>query len=376
MKFKDLGLAILGGIIGSIILIGGIAGIDWLLTSRQTLDRGEGAIIREVWEKEGALWGPSSPPYRIRVVKNNSSKKIIFFIQPYPFGCVEEIVKKGEIKRFSFNLPLWTKDTITNNPNDASIARVLFADGQFKISNIKLYAENLDYRKLPYAHQGEELYEVKKFLLQRGREPEVSSREDLFSEIVYMDFSKFFSTAVDKMVNSIAPKYTLLAKPMREEGISSIEDKKKFIRNFLDKYPWYLLEPEYLEKLRENPEIQKLFQNYFEALRKKNKELINLNFKKIKNFFSRYMEENPASYDEEKWNYVKSLLLSANALPKEYKPEFMYPFVEKHIQGIYKNYTRKLHHDASTTYGVNIVKFKLNIKDDLTARYPYMLMKK
>lgn len=375
MRFKNLAPAILGGIIGSIIFIAGVMGIDWLLTSRQTLEEGEAAIVREVWKKEGVLWGPSPPPYQVRVVKNESSKKITFFIQPYPFGYVEEIVKKKEVKKFSFDLPLWTKDNITNDPNDASITRILSVNGQFKVNNIQLYAENLDYRKLPYAHPGERLYEVKNFLLQRGREAKLTSREELLSQIIYLDFSQFFSTTVDKLGNSIAQKYTILAKPMREEGISSVEDKKRFIKDFLGKYPWYMLEPDYLEKLRENPEVQELFQNYFEALKTKNQKLISSNFQKIKDFFTQYIKENPGSYDQEKWDYVKSLLLATNNLPEEYKPQLVYPFIEKHIQNISQNYTKKLYQETPTTYGVNILQFKVNIKDDLTVRYPYILMR-
>jgi len=373
---KGLGSAIAGGILGSLILIFTVGFVDWWLTSRQTLEPGEKAIIREVWKKEGPLWGPSPPPYQVRVVKNNSSRQITFFIQPYPFGYVEEIIKEGEVKEFSFDLPLWTKDTITHNPDDASIARVLSGEGEFQIKDIRLYAENLDYRGLPYAKQGDLLYPVKAFLIRRGREPEVSSREELLSEIVYMGFSQFFSTTVNKWGESIAQKYTLLAKSIREREIISIKEREEFIADFLKKYPWYKLEPDSLEKLRGNVEVQELFQKYFEALRAENLQLANSSLREIEEFFSRYIEKNPEAYDEEKWDYVKSLLLHSDTFPSEYKLEFIYPFVEERIQDIREEYTKTMQQEISTSYGVEILKFQVEMKEDLTARHPYILMQR
>ncbi len=376
MKLKGILSAIIGGLLGVIILIGAIGFIDWFLTSRQTLNPGEVAIIREVWKKEGSLIGPSAPPYEVRVVENNSSQKITFFIQPYPFGYVEEIINKEEIKKFSFDLPLWTKDTITHNPNDASIARVLFGKGKFKVKNARLYAKNLDYLGLPYAKEGDILYPVKTFLRQRGIEPEVNSREELLSEIVHMDFSQFLSVTVNKWNNSIAQKYTLLAKSMKEENITSKEEKEKFIADFLKKYPWYRLEPEALEKLRENPEVQKLLQNYFEALRSEKPLSIKYHLGQIQKFFANYIRENPEAYDKEKWEYVKSLLLQPDKLPEEYKLEFVYPFVENRIKNIQNDYIKSLRKLLSEDYGVELISFKVEAKDDLSARYPYLLMER
>lgn len=373
---RNLGLAIAGGILGSIILVFTVGFVDWLLTSRQTLQPYERAIVREVWKKEGHLWGPSAPPYQIRVVDNDSSEQITFFIQPYPFGYVEEIIGKEEIKKFSFSLPLWTKDTITGNLDDASITRILSAKGEYQIKDVHLYAENLDYRKLPYAKQGDLLYPIKNSLLGRGRQLELKSREQLLSEIMYVDFSRFFSDKVNQWGESIAQKYTLLAKSIREEKIIALQERENFISDFLKKYPWYRLEPEYLEKLRGNEEVQELFQKYFQALRAEDPQMISSSLQEIEQFFIRYMEKNPKAYDEEKWNYVKFLLLKSEALPPEYKPEFVYPFVEKRIQNIQGDYIQNVQGEISTNYGVKITKFEVEMREDLTARYPYILMQR
>jgi len=374
MKAKGFISAIAGGILGTIIIFVGAGIIDYLVTSRQTIGPGESAIIREVWKKEGPLIGPSSPPYSVRTVENNSSKSIIFTIQPFPFGYVEEILKKGESKTFSFNLPLWTKDNVTFNPDDSSIARVLTVKGKFQIENIKLYAENLDYLKLSYAKDGDLLYPVKSFLLQRGMDIKLESRKRLLSEVVYFDFSRFLSSKIDQWGKSIAQKYTMLAKSIREKNITSKEEKEKFVASWLEKYPWYKLEPEYVEKLRENSEVQTLFQKYLEALRSNNKELSLSCLKEIQDFFTAYIEKNPQAYNKEKWEYVKSILLKPGQLPPEYKPEMVYPLVEKHIKDIKEKYLQSQKENILKTYGVKILNLQVKIKDDLTTKYPYLLM--
>lgn len=376
MKVKTLLTGIAGGILGIIIVLASVGFIDYLLTSRQKLEPGEGAIIREVWKKEGPLLGPSAPPYQVRTVENNSSESITFIIQPFPFGYVEEVLKKQEVKTFSFDLPLWTKDSITGNPDDASVARVLLGKGKFQVKNLKLYAENLDYRKLPYSREGDLLYPVKEFLKKRGMEIKLTSRERLFSEIVYLNFFQFFSTTVDRWEKSVAQKYTMLAKSIRERNITSTKEKERFIKDFLESYPWYKVEPEHMEKLRENPEVQKLFQKYLEALRSEKHELVASSLKEIQGFFTTYIKENPQAYDEEKWKYVKSILLQPDILPPEYKPQMVYPLLEKNIQDIQENYLQTERENILSTYGTDIFKFQLMIKDDLTTRYPYLLMQR
>ncbi len=373
---KSTGFQIAAGMLGTLIFIFLVGFVDWWLTSRQPLEPGERAIIREVWKKQGPLLGPSAPPYEVRVVENNSSSRITFFIQPYPFGCVEEIIKRDEVKNFSFKLPLWTKDTITQDPNDSSITRILLIKGEYKIENVNLYARNLDYRELPYTRKGDLLYPVKAFLIQQGRDPEMASREELFSEVIYFEFSHFLSDRINEMGESIAQKYAVLAKAIRENKITSSSEKDKFVADFLKKYPWYKLEPRSLEKLRENPEVQELFQKYFEAVRKEDPQLMTSFLGEIEEFFERYVRENPEAYDREKWDYVRSLLLKPDVLPPEYKPEFVYPFVEKKLQKIRENYIENMQEKILKNYGVKLLTLKLEMQEDLTARYPYILMQR
>jgi len=373
MGAKSFFAGILGGILGIVIILGGAGIIDYILTSRQKIEPGESAIIREVWKKEGPLIGPSSPPYNVRVVENNSSEPLTFIIQPFPFGCVEEILKKEKVRDFSFNLPLWTKDSITSDPDDSSIVRILSASGNFKVKNVNLYAQNLDHLELPYAKQGDLLYPLKNFLMQRGVDLEIGDRQRLFSELMYFDFSKFFSTKVEEWGKSVAQKYTILAKSIQEKNITSSEEKERFINEFLEKYPWYKLEQDYFNKLRENKEVQTLFQKYLEALSSKNEELAISSLKEIQKFFKRYIEENPQAYDKEKWEYVKSILLKEENPPSEYKPEMMYPFIEKNIQQIKNMYLEEEKENILHTYGIELINMQVKIKDDLTARYPFIL---
>ena len=91
-----------------------------------------------------------------------------------------------------------------------------------------------------------------------------------------------------------------------EHEIKNIEkltqkQSEELIEDFLDKYPWYKLEPDHIEKLRENLEVRKLFQKYLDALRSNDEQLVIFSLKGVKEFFTKYIKKNPKAYNKKQW---------------------------------------------------------------------------
>jgi len=51
----------------------------------------------------------------------------------------------------------------------------------------------------------------------------------------------------------------------------------------------------------------------------------------------------------------------------------MYPFIEKNIQQIKNMYLEEEKENILHTYGIELINMQVKIKDDLTARYPFIL---
>lgn len=365
---------ILGGIIGCIIILGTVGLVDWYLTSRQVINPGEIAIIREVWHREGPLWGPTSPPYRVRVVENRTENKKKFLIQPYPFGYVEEIVEKEEIKEFSFRVPSWRKDSITQDPNDASIVRVCSAEGKLKTEDAGLYARNLDHKQVPHARKADSLYAVRQSLTRKGQEPVLDSREELLSELIYLDFTAYLSQTLSEWEESLAQKYQVLTNYFRENKITSAAEKREHLADFFKQYPWYKVEPKvFQEELSKDPTTRDLFQEYVEATQEEDTSKTRQALDKIHIFFEEYIRENPDVYHKEKWDFIENLIIEKSVDSPDFDPRYGLSFAEEQIQLIEENYVKILPQDIEKTYGVKIFEFGLQMMDELTVKYPTLL---
>jgi len=103
-------LSILGTwVLGFLLFLLCVLGFCIFFASWHTLPPESVAIVREVWVREGALFGPSALPFRIRVVKNTKNIPVRLFVQPPPFGVVEEVLPRPGGYSFLFPGPALAK---------------------------------------------------------------------------------------------------------------------------------------------------------------------------------------------------------------------------------------------------------------------------
>ncbi|MFQ6003454.1 MAG: hypothetical protein ACE5KJ_06875, partial [Candidatus Zixiibacteriota bacterium] len=120
------------------------------------------------------------------------------------------------------------------------------------------------------------------------------------------------------------------------------------------------------------PEARQLFQNYAEALQSGQIGKTEVLRKKVEIFFDDYLKKYPQAYDREKWKFVESLIIDRQPESFEFLARYSYPFVEKHLEKIRRDYLGTIPDSIGRNYGVKITDFKLKLMDDLMVRYPML----
>ncbi len=367
--FRFLGNLILGLLV--IFLLVSVLAV--LVLCRHSLPPQSVAIVREVWSKEGALFGPTALPFRVRVLTNKTDRPLTFFIQPPPFGVIEEMMPLQAEFSFSFHFPLWQKDKITGNPNDGSIAYISTVTSSFKIGDFKKFARQLD----PKAFQYQNETNPSPFLLSLTKSGRVipSHRLDLLREIVYFDFSQALMTTLAEISQSIHFKIYLIQKALEPRRPTSLSEQKIQIWKYLERYPWYKLEPPAIGTIfqTDNQILEKLTE-YLQKEATSDPTLEDLKLE-IQEYFSQYITEHPESYSQELWEYVieKGVTLPAPPSMEEIR-SLTYVYVQNHPIILKNILSNKAYQDTlSEQYGVGILDTKIELSEDLASRYPNLL---
>lgn len=120
------------------------------------------------------------------------------------------------------------------------------------------------------------------------------------------------------------------------------------------------------------PEARELFQGYAEALQSSQIGKTEVLRQKVEIFFDAYLKKHPQAYDQEKWEFVESLIIDRQPDSSPYLAQYGYPFVEKHLERIREDYLETIPDSIGRNYGVTVTDFKLKLMDDLTVRYPML----
>jgi len=368
-------LSILGTwVLGFLLFLLCVLGFCIFFASWHTLPPESVAIVREVWVREGALFGPSALPFRIRVVKNTKNIPVRLFVQPPPFGVVEEVLPlRGDIV-FSFRVPLWRKDTITGNPYDGSIAFVGEVEASLRVVNYERLARRLDPVLARYAGAGQ----ISPLLAAPEREGQElpRKRQDLLREILRLDFSQRVMGELGKLFQSLHFKLYFAEKVLEEASAPSPSERKIVIWKYLERYPWYKLEPQEMGKIiAENAEIFEKIMTYLREEHEKGETYEKLRGE-IQEYFAQYIAQHPQSYVQELWEYAIEKVSSGH--PLRLTPEVLRALSYQYLHGrpvflenLLKNedYTKFL----VTQYGVEVKDLSIRITEDLAFRYPELL---
>lgn len=345
--------------------------LAFLLACRHVIPPQSVAIVREVWTREGALFGPTALPFRIRIVKNTQDSPMRFFIQPPPFGVVEEVLSLEEELSLSFQIPFWRKDLVTGNPYDGSIARLGEIEARFAVQNHERFAKRLDPLLLRYIGPGQAYPSLS------GAELLPKTRKELLREMLRADFIQRFIGELGRFSQSIHFKFYFAQKVLEDSSsLLSPSERKITIWKNLEKYPWYKLEPQEMGKIVE--ENAQLFEKILTYVRKEaqpDEEFAQLR-DEIQKYFSEYIAKNPQSYSQELWNYAieKTSQNPSLSITPEIIRSFTYQYLEEHLallENLLHNedYTKTL----LNQYGVEMKSLTIQMKEDLSSRYPDLL---
>lgn len=328
------------------------------------------AIIREIWVREGPLFGPSALPFRVRVVQNAETHPKRFFMQPPPFGVVEEVLPlHGEIT-LTFRIPLWRKDFVTGNPYDGSIAFVGEVQAHFEVTDYEQFARGLD----PLLARRADLRQVAPLFATAPEEPSpLRRREDLLREILRRDFTQRMIGELGRISQSLHFKLYFAGEVLKEFPASSPSERKIIIWKHLERYPWYKLEPQEMGKVvAEDAQIFEKIMMYLRGEGQKDPKLGEL-YEEIKRYFSDYVARNPQSYSQELWDFVIEKV--AETHPLELKPETLRFLTYQYIHGrpaLLRDLLQKEEYakNLTTQYGVVMKHLDVQVLEDLAARYP------
>ena len=329
-------------------------------------------IVREVWSKEGALFGPSSLPFRIRLVTNDTEKPLSFFIQPPPFGVVEEVFPIDATFPVSFDVPLWRKDKITGNPDDGSLTYLGHVETTVQVLDFQKFARNLD----PQAFKAALRTNPSPFLtsLEQSGKPIPDRRLDLLKEMLRFDFSREVLTRLGQISQSIDFKIYLIQKALTGKTLS-VSEQKIQVWKYLENYPWYKLEPQEIGKmLQENNQILEKITEYLKKESATDQAARALKTE-IQEYFLQYIEKNPQSYSQDLWEYSlkKGLSFSRPPSPDEIRI-LTYTYVQNHLH-ILEELLQNEEYQKTTLerYGIRLQDAKVQITEDLFSRYPETL---
>lgn len=356
MLLKALGFWFLGFLLFSLCLGGALFFASW-----HTLPPEHVAVVREIWVREGPLFGPSALPFRIRVVENPTAYPKRFWVQPPPFGVVEEVLPLHGTFSLAFRVPLWRKDAVTGNPYDGSIALVGAVEAQVAVEDHRQFARKLD----P--------------LLAREATQEGSSlgtREDLLRDILRRDFTQRMLGELGRISQSLHFKFYFAQEVLKETSATSSSERKIVIWKYLEQYPWYKLEPQEMGKIvAEDAQIFEKIMTYLRREKEETSELVKLR-EEIREYFSSYIARNPQSYSQELWDYAIGKIVEA--YPLEVTPEKLRSFTYQYVYArpeFFVNLLKNEEYVKSLTaqYGVTLQNLDVRILEDVAARYPELL---
>ncbi len=345
-------------------------GVFSLFASWHSLPPQSVAIVREIWVREGPLFGPTALPFRVRVVRNEQAHPIRFLVQPPPFGVVEDVLPIGGDISLTFRIPLWRKDTVTGNPYDGSIAFVGEVEANLEITDHERFAKRLDPLFVRYAGFGQA---AQPFAASEEEFLPLKRREDLLREILRRDFTQRMVGELGKVSQSLHFKLYFAEKVLEEVPATSPSEKKIALWKYLERYPWYKLEPQEMGKMiAEDAQIFEKITTYLRKEGEKDAELEKLRGE-IKQYFADYITRNPGSYSQELWDYVVERVVEDH--PPELKPETIRSLTYQYFHArpaLFENllqseeYTRTL----VAQYGIAIKHLRVKILEDLASRYP------
>lgn len=344
--------------------------LSFILFCHHSLPPHSVGIVREVWTKEGTLFGPSSFPFRVRIVTNDTDRSRSFFIQPPPFGMVEEVISMNTTFPIAFTFPLWRKDKITGNPNDGSLVYLGRVESGVQIMDFKKFARNLDPQTLKQTIGLNPSPFVAS--LEKSGKTIPEKRLDLLQEMLRFDFSREILTKLGQISQSVDFKIYLVQKARTGKDTFSLSEQKIQIWKYLENYPWYKLEPQEIGKIfQENNQILSKITEYLQKEGTSDQTAKALKAE-VREYFSQYIEKNPESYSQELWEYSieKGLSLSHPPSPDEIRT-LTYAYVHDHLPILEKllqseNYQKAL----LERYGITLQKIKVEITEDLFSRYP------
>ncbi|MBC7217186.1 MAG: hypothetical protein H5U36_03245 [Candidatus Caldatribacterium sp.] len=347
-------------------------GVFSLFASWHSLPPKSVAIVREVWVREGSLFGPTALPFRIRVVRNEKPHPVRFLIQPPPFGIVEEVLPlQGEVS-LTFRVPLWRKDTVTGNPYDGSVAFVGEVEVSCEIADYERFARRLDPLLARYTGLGQ-VVPLPSLVASEEEPLSLKKREDLLREIFRRDFARRMLEELGKVSQSLQFKLYFAGKVLEEVPQVSPSEKKIAIWKQLERYPWYKLEPQEMGKIvSQDTQIFERIMTYLRKEAEKSEDLGKLR-EEIGQYFSEYIAHNPQSYSQELWDYAIAKITETASF--ELKPETIRFLTYEYFHGrpaLLENllqsedYTETL----AAQYGVTIKHLKVSLLEDLASRYP------
>jgi DNA-binding ferritin-like protein (Dps family) len=305
--------------------------LSFFFLSRHSLPPQSFAIVREVWVREGPLFGPSALPYRVRIVENSTPRAASFLAQPPPFGVVEDVFPLDSGIPMEVKVPLWTKDQISGNPNDQNLVYVADIKTTISIVDREKFAKRVDPLLIRYRLDliGEE---AEFQFMKSGSVVVPESRIDLAKEMCRSRFYSELFELLSQIGGSIENKLYFLSRTVAREGKSDSEVRIEVWKT-LERYPWYRLEPDALANVLQTE--REVFEKIVELLQAENRdtEKAEVLRNEIKQFFDNYVDQHPESFLKDLWDYSVEVFLTQGSIrtPEEIRA-LTYRFVHQNTQ--------------------------------------------
>ena len=305
--------------------------LSFFFLSRHSLPPQSFAIVREVWVREGPLFGPSALPYRVRIVENSTPRAASFLAQPPPFGVVEDVFPLDSGIPMEVKVPLWTKDQISGNPNDQNLVYVADIKTTISIVDREKFAKRVDPLLIRYRLDliGEE---AEFQFMKSGSVVVPESRIDLAKEMCRSRFYSELFELLSQIGGSIENKLYFLSRTVAREGKSDSEVRIEVWKT-LERYPWYRLEPDALANVLQTE--REVFEKIVELLQAENRdtEKAEVLRNEIKQFFDNYVDQHPGSFLQDLWDYSVEVFLTQGSIrtPEDVR-SLTYRFVHQNTQ--------------------------------------------
>jgi len=352
-------LGFIGFLIWLISVIGG--GIYFVLSSRQTISPDEIAIVREVWKVDNLL-SPTPAPHNVRVVFGDEDST--FWIQPWPFGVVEEVVSKKEIYSIDFVYPLCRKDTLSGNPNDASLAKIVKVKIGYKITDLYRYSTILDHKLFPVVQYSHPLLEVKqdavRYNVPISYEPD--NRKTLLKDVFTVKFYFWMDNSLYHVQSEALQKaYTInyIAKGQGIDKFESYDELDKFVYEF----PYLKLSSGLLKTLTYQREFMEMMLEYMET---KDRAIL----EKINKYIDNVLNEDKF-WEKDSYMIAREILIKG----KESISGEVMRWAVCNLDRFKEIFREGWGEWAEKVFGVKIEEITFSLDEDLAYRYPRFLKK-